>query len=406
MTPGNSSSLPPVPHLERYPEQGGPAERVALTPLPLTVGRTEDADHTIYSGAVSKRHAVFVRIGERYAVRDLQSTNGTFVNGQRVVEQVLEDGDIIHFAHVEFCFRHPHPLVPIATAASADVGQSTQALSLAEPLSLIRGTEMLRELVRTEAVDILYEPIVDLRTAEVIGYEALGRGAYPELSRSPSVLLGLAEQCGMAIELSRLFRRLAVAASAQLPGTTKLFLNIHPQELGDTGLLESFAPLRRMRKAHPFVLEIPESAVTDVNTMAALQTSLTALGVECAYDDFGAGQTRLLELTEVPPHYLKIDKTLIFGIDTAKPRQEMVSAILKVAETLGVRVIAEGIESLEAAEVCRQLGCHLGQGYLFHPPESLASPAPPTAKPSRPRSTPRPSPRSSSAERRRRKLRR
>ena len=106
MTPGNSSSLPPVPHLERYPEQGGPAERVALTPLPLTVGRTEDADHTIYSGAVSKRHAVFVRIGERYAVRDLQSTNGTFVNGQRVVEQVLEDGDIIHFAHVEFCFHH------------------------------------------------------------------------------------------------------------------------------------------------------------------------------------------------------------------------------------------------------------------------------------------------------------
>ena len=404
MTPGNPSSLPPFPHLERYPEQGGPPERVVLEQLPFTVGRNDDADHTIYSSAVSKQHALFVRIDERYAVRDLQSTNGTFVNGQRVVEQVLDDGDIIHFAHVEFCFRHPHPLV--ATAASADVGQPTQALPLAEPLSLIRGTEMLRELVRTEAAEILYEPIVDLRTAEVIGYEALGRGTHPELSRRPSVLLRLAEQCGMAIELSQLFRRLAVGASAQLPGTTKLFLNIHPQELGHDGLLDSFAPLRKMRKAHPVVLEIPESAVTDVSTMAELQTSLTGLGVEFAYDDFGAGQTRLLELTEVPPHYLKIDKTLIFGIDTAKPRQEMVSAILKVAETLGVQVIAEGIESLEAAEVCRQLGCHLGQGYLFHPPESLASPAPPTAKPSRPRSTPRPSPRSSSAERRRRKLRR
>ena len=403
MSRGNPSSLPPIPHLERYPEQGGPAERVVLEPLPLTVGRNDDADHTIYSSAVSKTHALFVRIGDRYAVRDLQSTNGTFVNGQRVVEQVLEDGDIIHFAHVEFCFRHPHPLVPMATAASAAVGQPTQALPMAEPLSLIRGTEMLRELVRAEAAEIVYEPIVDLRTAEVVGYEALGRGTHPELSRSPSVLLGLAEQCGMAIELSQLFRRLAVGASAQLPGTTKLFLNIHPQELGHAGLLDSFAPLR-MCEAHPVVLEIPESAVTDVDKMATLQTSLTALGVEFAYDDFGAGQTRLLELTEVPPHYLKIDKTLIYGIDTAKPRQEMVAAILKVAETLGVRVIAEGIESVQAAEVCRQLGCHLGQGYLFHP-RGKATEVPRTPKPSRRRSTSPPSPLDGSVARRGRKSR-
>jgi pSer/pThr/pTyr-binding forkhead associated (FHA) protein len=117
MPTGKPSSLPPVPHLERFPEQGGPAERVVLAPLPLSVGRNEDADHTIYSSAVSKRHALFVRIGDRYAVRDLQSTNGTFVNGQRVVEQVLQDGDIIHFAHIEFCFRHPHPLVAMAPAA-------------------------------------------------------------------------------------------------------------------------------------------------------------------------------------------------------------------------------------------------------------------------------------------------
>jgi EAL domain-containing protein (putative c-di-GMP-specific phosphodiesterase class I) len=160
-----------------------------------------------------------------------------------------------------------------------------------------------------------------------------------------------------------------------------------------------------MRGAHPVVLEIPESAVTDVETMVTLQTSLTGLGVELAYDDFGAGQTRLLELTEVPPHYLKIDKTLIYGIDTAKPRQEMVAAILKVAETLGVRVIAEGIESVAALEVCRQLGCHLGQGYLFRPSGSPANEIPPTLKPTRRRPASRRSPRSSSANRRRRKLR-
>jgi EAL domain-containing protein (putative c-di-GMP-specific phosphodiesterase class I) len=381
----NSSPADPFAHLERYLEQGGPLERVVLGPLPFSVGRSEDADHTIYSSAVSKKHALFIRIGDRYAVRDLQSTNGTFVNGQRVVEQVLADGDIVHFAHVEFCFRHPAPLAQSpAPSARELISEPTQALPLANPSSLIRGAEMLRDLVRTEAVETVFEPIVNLGTGEVIGYEALSRGAHPELSRSPGDLLGLADQCGMAIELSRLFRRLAVSSSLSLPGTTKLFLNIHPQELGDAGLLASLAPLQHLSETHPVVLEIPESAVTDVKKLAALQNALTGFGVQSAFDDFGAGQTRLLELTELPPHYLKIDRALIHGIDAAKPRQEMVAALLKVAEGLRVQVIAEGIETLKIAGVCRRLGCQLGQGFLFERRAKVArGRKPPKAKPAR-----------------------
>src|SRR5262245_21188706 len=89
-----TSPSPTLPYLERYPEQGGPAERIVLGKLPLTLGRAETVDHVIYSAPVSKEHAAIIQIGHRYFVRDLQSTNGTFVNGQRVDEQVLEDGDI------------------------------------------------------------------------------------------------------------------------------------------------------------------------------------------------------------------------------------------------------------------------------------------------------------------------
>jgi EAL domain-containing protein (putative c-di-GMP-specific phosphodiesterase class I) len=164
------------------------------------------------------------------------------------------------------------------------------------------------------------QPIVDLQTAEVIGVEALARSTHPALSTNPAELLALAEQCGMAVELSQLFRRLAVQHCQSLASSTKLFLNVHPRELTDLGLIDSIAALGAWRDTRAIVIEIPESAVTNVTAMAALRAALRDLAVEFAYDDFGTGQTRLLEMTAVPPHYLKFDTTMIQGIETAPAR--------------------------------------------------------------------------------------
>jgi EAL domain-containing protein (putative c-di-GMP-specific phosphodiesterase class I) len=113
------------------------------------------------------------------------------------------------------------------------------------------------------------------------------------------------------------------------------------------------------------VIEIAESSVTDVGAMATFKHECARLGVEFAYDDFGAGQARLLELTDIPPDYLKLDRAMIADIESAKPRREMVRAMLRVVRRLGVRTIAEGIESETVARICEQLGCDLGQGFLF-----------------------------------------
>jgi len=96
----------PAAFLERFPEAGGPAERISIWKVPFVIGRSEEADHTIYSGKISKEHARIDVTDGRYGIRDLESTNGTFINGKRVSSVPLEDGDIIHLAHVEFCFRH------------------------------------------------------------------------------------------------------------------------------------------------------------------------------------------------------------------------------------------------------------------------------------------------------------
>jgi EAL domain-containing protein (putative c-di-GMP-specific phosphodiesterase class I) len=359
-----------VPYLEHYPEQGGPAERVAVLRLPFVLGRSEDADHTIYSSKVSKEHASIQRIGDHYAIRDLDSTNGTFVNGERVTEFVLADGDIVHLAHVEFCFRHETPGQRPSDRLHDTMVDRTQAVASGRPDSIIRGSRLLRELIAHEAVEIVFQPIVDLRTHTIVGYEALGRGSFPGLARSPALLLSLADQCDLSIPLSELFRRVTIAKAARLPAGAKLFLNVHARELAGPAFYESLHSLRRLLPpSRPVVIEIAESSVTDIEAMARHKSVFQMLGFEFAYDDFGAGQARLLELADTPPNYLKLDMSLIHGIEQAKSRQDMVHALLQVVSALGVRIVAEGIESEEVAVVCRQLGCHFGQGYLFGRPE-------------------------------------
>jgi len=359
-----------VPYLEHYPEQGGPAERVAVLRIPFRLGRSEEVDHTVYSSKVSKEHATILRIGDHYAIRDLDSTNGTFVNGERITEFVLADGDIVHLAHVEFCFRHESPGQRSTDRLRDTAVDRTQAVVSGRPDSIIRGSRLLREMIAHEAVEIAFQPIVDLRSHTIVGYEALGRGNFPGLARSPALLLSLADQCDLSIQLSELFRRVAIAKAARLPAGTKLFVNVHARELAHQGFYESLHSIRRKLPANrTLVVEIAESSVTDIEAMARHKAVFEMLGFQFAYDDFGAGQARLLELADTPPNYLKIDMSLIHGIEQAKSRQDVVQALLQVVSALGVQIVAEGIESEEVARICRQLGCHLGQGYLFGRPE-------------------------------------
>ena len=220
-----------VPYLEHYPERGGLSEKVPLAKVPFIIGRSKSVDHTIYSNKVSKEHAAIIKIGQRFAVRDMDSTNGTFVNGRRTTEQFLSDGDIIHVAHKEFCFRYQPSNILFQEQNNVE---QTQAATTGLPESIIRGTRLLREMINSEAIEILYQPIINLNNRKVIGYEALGRGNHAGLSKSPTVLLRLAEQCDLVVELSQLFRRHAVMHSTRLPEGTKVFLNVHAREIGST----------------------------------------------------------------------------------------------------------------------------------------------------------------------------
>jgi EAL domain-containing protein (putative c-di-GMP-specific phosphodiesterase class I) len=356
-----------VPYLECFAEQGGPAERVSLGKTPFVIGRSESVDHTVYSSKVSKEHAVIDRIGERYLITDLVSTNGTFVNGRRTVETFLQDGDIIQIAHKEFGFRQPH--VRPRRDNSPQTVEQTQLFPADCFDSVMRGTQLLREMIESESVETQFQPIVNLKTKRVMGYEALSRGKHPKLSESPTVLLRLAEQCNMLTEVSQLFRCLAIHSSKSLRKHSQVFLNVHAREISNQSFLAAIADLEReVSRDHPVVFEIAEGSIADLATMATIKQALAERGFKLAYDDFGIGQSRLLELTDVPPDYLKLDISLTQGMQSNRPRREMVSAVLRVVGALGTRVIAEGIETADVADTCRDIGCHLGQGFYFGRP--------------------------------------
>jgi EAL domain-containing protein (putative c-di-GMP-specific phosphodiesterase class I) len=315
---------------------------------------------------VSKEHAQLVRDGERILIRDLGSTNGTFVNGQLVQEALLNHGDIVHVSHKEFRFG-----LDSSAELGGEVGLTDHASGPVPP-SAIQNTGFLKELLQRRSVRTLFQPIVDLRTHTLLGHEALGRGTHDKLSPSPAYLFSVAVQCNLAAELSRLFRSVAVQEAVNLHADSQIFLNLHPSELRNTAFVkslkevtESLGPKRKV------VLEFHEEAVAGIESMRRLRDELNELGVGLAYDDFGAGQARLSELADVPPDFIKLDKSLVHNLHEAPGRQDLIRALVRISADLGIRLIAEGIETAEEAKACLDLGCDFGQGYFLGRPQPL-----------------------------------
>jgi EAL domain-containing protein (putative c-di-GMP-specific phosphodiesterase class I) len=158
-----------------------------------------------------------------------------------------------------------------------------------------------------------------------------------------------------------------------LPGELLLFVNTHPVELVEDGLIDSLRELRQSAPDRRMVLEIHEATITNPAMIRSLRESLDSLNMQLAFDDFGAGQARLLELSEVRPDYLKFDMKLIQGIHRAPPnRQQVLNLLVHMVNELGIIPLAEGVESPEEHAILRQMGFQMGQGYLYGHPSSIS----------------------------------
>ena len=351
--------------------EGGLLRRVRIHALPFRVGRRQGLELVLPADSVSKAHAEIYGLGSSLRLRDLGSKNGTFLNRALVEDVALGEGDILHFADFEFRLGRSDAGAPDPAAAPDE--QPTTAINMGpRPHRFLEGTRELRELLRDGQVTMVFQPIVLLSRGTVAAYEALGRGRHPQLHESPLELLRIAESIGAEAELSRLFRKKAIELTVGRTDLPTIFLNTHPVELARPGLLESLEDLRAISPQLDLALEIHESVLTRVEAIAELRALLLERNIALAYDDFGAGQARLLELAEAPPHYLKFDRRFVAGLDEAPAaKRRLLHSLLGLARDLLVKTVAEGIETAAEARVCAELGFTHGQGFHIGRPRPI-----------------------------------
>lgn len=352
--------------LESRAGEDGSLQRTPLQPLPFRIGRNPGLQLVLSSAHVSKAHAEIYTDGLALRVRDLGSRNGTFLNREPVADATLHEGDVLHVGDHEFRVARD---IPAEDEGDDDAGTLVRTAPLSR--HFVSGALKIRELIDQAAVTMFFQPIVTLPSARVAAYEALGRGRMPGLPESPVELFDLAGALGSEAQadLSRLFRRKAVELVRDRPEPPLLFLNTHPVELETPGLLESLEELRNFAPQVDLVLEIHESALAQTDFITWLRGRLMEINVALAYDDFGAGQARLFELAEAPPHYLKFDRRFVTGLDHAPTsRQRLVASLVAAARELLVKTVAEGVETAEEGAACMRAGFSHAQGYHFGRP--------------------------------------
>ncbi len=350
--------------LEGYLEDSDNLVVTQISGFPFRIGRGARTGLRLNSKGVSSLHAELTHDGDRVWVRDLDSTNGTYVNRRRVQEsQPVGEGDVLHFATTEFVLR---------LVRDDDSDERTVHRTIEDLPQRAGGRQQIARLIDRAAVIAHYQPIVQLADpGQVVGWEALGRGRMDGLPESPALLLDRAASFGRAAELSQLFRVCAARLVAERRARITLFVNCHPDELGGRLLFAQLEDLRASNPSLDLVLEIHERAVTDVGQLRQLVQDLASIGIRTAYDDFGAGQARLLELVEATPAYVKFDKAWTRSIGKRNGRHDqLVRTLVSMVHDFGIVPVCEGIESEDQHVACVDAGFVLGQGFLFARPAS------------------------------------
>jgi PAS domain S-box-containing protein len=235
----------------------------------------------------------------------------------------------------------------------------------------------MRKAVDRGEFRVHYQPIVALDTARIVGFEALTRWQRPQGMVMPCDFIPIADETGIIVAINRLLLpeacRQLLLWHQMFPSDPPLFLsvNVSPREFAQADLASQMRQLIKESGMDPgcISLEITETiAMADAERSEAILAELKTLGVRIDIDDFGTGYSSLSRLQGFRVDTLKVDRAFVSRIDTDRETHEIVRIIVMLAHSLDLHVVAEGIETPAQLEMLRQLGCELGQGYLFSKP--------------------------------------
>jgi predicted signal transduction protein with EAL and GGDEF domain len=240
--------------------------------------------------------------------------------------------------------------------------------------------EDLRCAVDSSAIEVAYQPIVDVRTNDIVGAEALARWHHAERGWvGPDVFIPLAEELGLVSRIDTfILREACTQGRAWIDAGSprfKLAVNLSGRDLANPQLVGDVARILRETgfPAGQLELELTEGVAINESTEAQeTLVALKALGLHLAIDDFGTGYSALSRLRNLPFDLLKVDKAFVDDIGLTQQGTMLVDTILEMAHILGLEVVAEGVETASQADYLRSRNCDFAQGYLFSGPVGKA----------------------------------
>ena len=282
--------------------------------------------------------------------------------GNEAPEELLRDAEIA-------MYRAKH-----TGKARCEVFDNAMHASALKRLQL--ETDMRRALELGEFL-VYYQPIVSLRDRRIVGFEALTRWQRPQGMVMPGEFINVANETGVILSINQ---QLMMDAFRQLRRWQELFpsdpplamsVNISPKQFQEPDLSAQIGQILKQSGVNPNCvnLEITETiAMADAQRSEVVLKDLKALGLHLEIDDLGTGYSSLSRLQRFPVDTLKINRAFISRMDSDLETHEIVRIIVMLAQNLGLKVVAEGVETEEQVEMLRHVSCELAQGYLFSKP--------------------------------------
>lgn len=243
--------------------------------------------------------------------------------------------------------------------------------------SFIVDSDTIADAIRDHQFTVFYQPQIELFSGKVIGFEGLLRWKHPVLGiKLPELFIPVAEKTGQIDQLTQIVIETGFSFIRSLGTALSFSLNISAKSIKNQMLADSLVNACKSFKLAPekVILELTETATMhDPDEAQHILSQLRAQGFKLSIDDFGTGYSSMAQLAKLPFTELKIDKSFVTTMETSSKSRKVVASTLKLAESLGLETIAEGVENTLAAIGLRELGCRYAQGYYFARPMDQAA---------------------------------
>ncbi len=332
--------------------------------VPFMLGRRESADLTLDCISASGKHAELVVKHDQLWINDLGSTNGSFVNGVRILESTeLKEDDIVQFGSLVF-------KVDCKCDRSAGTRLAMQTIE-SDVLELAQGR--FARLLRVGVVPF-FQPVFDLTgdVPRLVGYEVLGRGRLPGLC-TPSEMFAAAKEMEKTAELSESLRKHGIeVADVNFSSGKMIFVNTHPAEISSDRLGDSLAKIRAIHPDRNFTIELPAAVLEMPDSLSVVEAATKDMNVDISIYGLRAESIRLADLQRLAPRVVKLSECLVRNIqDADQAKQKLVASIVKMLVELDVQPMAELVETVEEHKALKRLGVQLAQGFYYGQPSSI-----------------------------------